>query len=233
MGMLETVAHAACLPVANIVAVEVRACLKKISNRLYACAVLRARRVSHVGIRIGAGHQYWTAGERELHNAHQGRISMDTVGDIEVSRISKIFEHLVTEGFRPELASETSVKVKYQGSSLYVDIDTKDTSFYSIVCAYIWEIDSPQELQAAYKVASNTSLSFKAAKAFVTANEKNVWMVMELLYPEVDQFLTTLVRGMDIVASGRRSFRDDMRKLMAGEDESVAVPPPAPSLLLN
>ena len=158
---------------------------------------------------------------------------MDTINDIEVSRISKIFEHLVTEGFRPELVSETSIKVKYQGSTLYVDIDTKDTSFFSIVCAYIWEIDSSQELLAAYKVASNTALSIQAAKAFVTSNEKNVWLVMELLCPDVDQFLPMLVRGMDIVASGRRSFRDDMLKLMSGDDESVPMASPAPALLLN
>ena len=158
---------------------------------------------------------------------------MGTVNDIEVSRISKIFEHLATEGFRPELASDTSVKVKFQGCTLFVDIDQKDTSFYSIVCAYIWEIESSQELLAAYKCASNTALSLKAAKAFVTQNEKNVWLVMEQFSPDVVQFLTVLVRGMDIVANGRRSFCDDMRKSMSVDDEPVTLAPSAPALLLN
>ena len=119
---------------------------------------------------------------------------MNTVNDSEVGRISKIFEHLVTEGFRPEMASETSVKVKYQGVTLYVDIAENDKSFYSIICAYIWEIESEQELLGAYKAASNTAMSMKVAKAFVTRDEKNVWVVMEQFFPEVEQFLPTVGR---------------------------------------
>ena len=157
---------------------------------------------------------------------------MNTVNDSEVSRISKIFEHLVTEGFRPEMASETSVKVKYQGVTLYVDIAENDKFFYSIICAYIWEIESEQELLSAYKAASNTAMSMKVAKAFVTRDEKNAWVVMEQFFPEVEQFLPTVVRGLDIVANSRRNFCDDMRKLMTTE-ESVTMATFAPSLLLN
>ena len=168
----------------------------------------------------------------ECASGQQRSHIVNAVNDIEVSRISKIFEHLVTEGFRPEMASETSVKVKYQGCTLYVDIDEKDKSFYSIVCAYIWEIESEQELLSAYKAASNTAMSMKATKAFVTRDEKNVWTVMEQLFSEVEQFLPTVVRGLDIVANSRKNFCDDMRKLMAN-DEAVTVAPSAPALLLN
>ena len=157
---------------------------------------------------------------------------MNTVNDIEASRISRIFEHLVTEGFRPEMASDTSVKVKYQGSTLYVDIDERDKSFYSIVCAYIWEIDSEQELHCAYKAASNTAMTMKVAKAFVTRNEKNVWIVLEQFFPDVEQFLPAAVRNLDIVANSRRNFCDYMRKLMSA-DEPIVVAPSAPALLLN
>ncbi len=157
---------------------------------------------------------------------------MNTINDVEVSRISKIFEHLVTEGFRPEMASDTSVKVKYQGTTLYVDIDEKDKSIYSIICAFIWEIDTEQELLNAYKATSNTAMTMKAAKAFVTRDEKNVWLLMELFFSDVNQFLPTVVRGMDIVVNSRRNFCDYMRKLMANE-EPVVVAPAATSQLLN
>ena len=157
---------------------------------------------------------------------------MNTANELEVSRISKIFELLVTEGFRPEMASETSVRVKYEGSTFHVDIDEKDKSFYSIVCAYIWEIESEQEILTAYKAASNTGMNMKVAKAFVTRDEKNVWVVMEQFFPEVEQFLPTVVRGLDLVANARRNFCEDMRKLITN-DEAVTVAPSAPALLLN
>ena len=128
-------------------------------------------------------------------------------------RIGKIFEFLSNEGFRPEKVSEDSIKLKYEGGTFWVDIDDDDKTFYRVIAANIWNIESPLELSWAYVASNNASRAFKVVKTFVTKDESDVWVTADQFESDVESFLPKLIRLLRIVEDERKTFGEKMREL--------------------
>ena len=144
---------------------------------------------------------------------------MNEVTDvIELGRADQILERLKTEGFRPERVSENSIRIRCEGRALWVDIDPNDETFFQVIAANIWLLESPQEIQSAMEAASHVGESLKVIKAYVTADRSNVWIEGSGFYKSTDDFLLSMIRLIEIVRVGITRFAEKMRSLKSSAE---------------
>lgn len=132
------------------------------------------------------------------------------------NRLSEIFEFLAKEGFRPVTKSKFCLEFKFEGITTLVNITSTYEQFYSVIVPYIWPIESAEELAWAYKAVNHLCTEKKLVKAFITPDEKYVWIAAESFYEDVSQFLLSLPRIMGMVYVGTTLFGDTMGQLKAG-----------------
>ena len=128
-------------------------------------------------------------------------------------RRDKIFDFLQVEGFRPEKVDENSIKLRYEGKTVWVDIDLEDETYYQIIAANIWSIESPEELSRAYVASSKATRSYKVAKTFVRQDETNIWTAADHFESDVQNLLPKLIRLIQIVNNQAKTFAEIMHEL--------------------
>ncbi len=134
------------------------------------------------------------------------------VNENEIRR-DKIFDFLQVEGFRPEKVDENSVKLRFEGKTVWVDIDLEDETYYQVIAANIWSIESPEELTRAYIAASKATRSYKVSKAFVKQDETNIWVAADQFESDVQNLLPKLIRLIQIVNNQAKTFAEIMHEL--------------------
>ena len=120
---------------------------------------------------------------------------------------------LTDEGYRPKLDDDGDIIFKAEGKPYYLQISADDLQFVRLAAYGVWTIESPAELEVAYRVTSAISARFKAAKAFV-AEDENVHVTLEVLVPSPEAFGGLFPRLLSILQSAARELGDDMRQQM-------------------
>ncbi len=143
-----------------------------------------------------------------------------------LQRMQQISNYLAEEGFRPEIVEDTSLKLKYEGRLFWVDIDDDDETFYRIVCANYWNIESPEELSWALLAANVSSRSYKFAKTYVNKANDNVWTAIDYFTKDLEAFLPSLPRMISIVKDSSDEFRKsmwDQKREAEAETKNVTI----------
>jgi hypothetical protein len=137
------------------------------------------------------------------------------------SRIAQIYEYLKSEGLSPVVDSPTSLLVKYEDRTYWVEVFEDDEQYYSIVVPNFWEIDNILSLLDAYKACSTISCKSKVAKAHINENSDNVWIRVSTYHETIDEFNAVVLRYLKAAKYARQHFRETMLKL---EDERNSGP---------
>lgn len=132
-----------------------------------------------------------------------------------MSNTKIVFERLSEDGFRPTLENDFSIKLKFEGAVFWVDLREDDDELYEVIAAFIWAIDSPEELANAYIAASEASRSTKVAYVYVTANKENVWVKSSMFYQDANNFANVLSRTLNATKLAKTKFIEVIRKLEA------------------
>ena len=132
---------------------------------------------------------------------------------IALGRMDLIQERLATEGFRPERVSDNSIRIRCEGKSVWVDLTPSDESFFQVIAANIWELESADEVQLAFEAANHVGDSLKVVKAYVTSDRSNVWVEGSGFYGSTEEFLELMVRIIDMVRVGVSRFSEKIREL--------------------
>lgn len=86
-------------------------------------------------------------------------------------KVHKFCEFLREEGYFPKLDDDGDITFKVAGHIYLVSLDD-DEQYLRIVFPNFWEVDSQDERQIVEKVALEVTAQVKAAKVFITKNDK-------------------------------------------------------------
>ena len=128
--------------------------------------------------------------------------------ELTINRVGIITEFLTTEGFRPELVDEDSVKFKYEGNWICVETSQRDVQFYTVTSAYLADLETTADREKAYEVACSISTDMKVIK-FGFAREKSRDLALaEGVYADVDSFVAVLPTLIRYVIGGSATFTE-------------------------
>lgn len=118
---------------------------------------------------------------------------------------------LAAEGYRPEIDSDGDVVFKREGKSYFIAVREDDPEFFQIVMPNIWEIENGTERAQVLVAADHSNSLSKVAKVHTLRD--NVWVSIELLLNEPEDFKPVFNRSMSAIDNGVANFVEKMREL--------------------
>jgi len=124
-------------------------------------------------------------------------------------------EHLIAEGFRPEVDFDGDIQFKVLGSSYFIIIDDNDLNFFQLYTGF-WLDDMAME--DAYDLVNFANRRSKVAKISLSAseNESNrliVSITAELLIDHPEDFVFVFNRALSLLANAKSIFQSQLAKL--------------------
>jgi hypothetical protein len=118
-------------------------------------------------------------------------------------------DHLAEEGYRPSVDEDGDVHFKHEGGHYYITHNS-DEGYLQVLFPNFWSIDSPEELQAAYRAVSVVNNGYKVVKFYVRADETNLHATAELFITSPHVAVLHLSRCLDVLTTAQRTFREEM-----------------------
>ena len=128
--------------------------------------------------------------------------------ELTINRVGTITEFLTTEGFRPEMVDEDSVKFKYEGNWIWVETSPRDTNFYSVTSAYLANINTTADLERSRELACSISTDKKVIKFGYSPDKSKVLVLAEGVYADVDSFIAVLPTLIGFVIGGTATYTE-------------------------
>jgi len=124
-------------------------------------------------------------------------------------------EHLITEGFRPEIDDDGDIQFKVLGSNYFIIIDDVDLNFFQLYTGF-WLDDMTME--EAYDMVNYANRRSKVAKISLSASEDEpdrliVSITAELLVDHPEDFVFVFNRAISLLANAKSIFQGQLAKL--------------------
>ena len=125
------------------------------------------------------------------------------------------FEHLVSEGFRPEIDEDGDVQFKVLGSNYFIIIDESDLNFFQVYTGF-WLDD--MMIEDAYDLVNFANRRSKVAKISLSISEFEperliVSITAELLVDHPEDFVFVFNRALSLLANAKSIFQAQLAKL--------------------
>jgi len=125
------------------------------------------------------------------------------------------FEHLIAEGFRPEIDEDGDILFKVLGSNYFIIIDESDLSFFQVYTGF-WLDDMMME--DAYDLVNFANRRSKVAKISLSTSEFEperliVSITAELLVDHPEDFVFVFNRAISLLANAKSIFQAQLAKL--------------------
>jgi hypothetical protein len=132
-------------------------------------------------------------------------------GDLDKKTIQKMYmDFLAEEGYRPEIDADGDVQFKSEGKTYFMSVNDDDPTFFRLVLANIWPIESEVERTQVFIAVDHSNAQTKVAKAFLVKDD--VWVGIELFLPEATDFKDVFDRSMSALGSGVDFFVGKMQE---------------------
>jgi len=124
-------------------------------------------------------------------------------------------EHLVSEGFRPEIDYDGDIQFKVLGSNYFIIIDDADLKFFQLYTGF-WLDDMAME--DAYDLVNFANRRSKVAKISLSVSEDEpdrliVSITAELLIDHPEDFVFVFNRALSLLANAKSIFQSQLAKL--------------------
>ena len=124
-------------------------------------------------------------------------------------------EHLISEGFRPEVDYDGDIQFKVLGSSYFIIIDTVDHNFFQLYTGF-W-LDN-MAMEDAYDLVNFANRRSKVAKISLSTTEDEpdrliVSITAELLISHPEDFVFVFNRALSLLANAKSIFQSQLAKL--------------------
>lgn len=117
--------------------------------------------------------------------------------------------YLALNGYSPSVDSDGDITFKYEGKTLFIEVNESDEAYFRVGLPNIWTVDSDAERLQVLTACNNVTASTKVVKAYVTSGN-NVWISMELFLPEQGDFGKVLQRGLVAMNAALDGFLENM-----------------------
>lgn len=134
---------------------------------------------------------------------------------------NKYVEFIKDEGYKIEDSptrdndNDIRVVVKFEGASIIMYFDCKDTHFVRIILPNFYSLDDIQEKRNALIAIDKVAKTCKVAKVHTTTEQTNVYALVEFLENEngtaIDQ--NTLIRYLSMAKNAASTFATQMKAL--------------------
>ena len=124
-------------------------------------------------------------------------------------------EHLISEGFRPEVDNDGDIQFKVLGSNYFIIIDDVDLNFFQLYTGF-WLDDMAME--DAYDLVNFANRRSKVAKISLSASEDEperliVSITAELLVDHPADFVFVFNRALSLLTNAKNIFQSQLAKL--------------------
>ncbi len=119
-------------------------------------------------------------------------------------------KYLTDEGYRPKLDDDGDVLFKHEGGSYYLIAQADDPTFLQIFYPNFWKLEKPEDLEKAYRSASEVSRATKVTKVYVNGNKENVSASVELYIQKQEDLQHFLARALAAIRHAVREFDKNM-----------------------
>lgn len=124
-----------------------------------------------------------------------------------------VFETLSDEGFRPKWTDQGDLTFKYHGKRVFIEWYDDDDTYTLILVPNFWPIESAEELQQAFRAASQINHQCKLVKLTIV-EELNVWASVDFVSSPADSVdAGLLTRRLHMVIQGVEEFCTEMSRL--------------------
>ena len=120
-------------------------------------------------------------------------------------------DYLEEEGYKPELDSDGDVQFKAEGKTYFINVVEDDPSYFRVVLANIWPIESEDERAQCLIAVDYSNAKAKVTKTYLVKD--NIWVGIELFLPEASDFKDIFRRSMSALNNGVTHFVTKMREL--------------------
>ena len=127
-----------------------------------------------------------------------------------MTRTDLYMEYLTEEGFRPKVDDEGDVIFKSEGKTYVLFGTAGDEQLFRLGALWIWPIESEEERQRALAAAADATCTLKVAKVYPVND--NIWVTVELLFEQPEQFRGVFLRALSLVQAGVTRFTEQMRR---------------------
>jgi hypothetical protein len=132
-------------------------------------------------------------------------------GDLDKKAIQEMYmDFLAKEGYRPEIDADGDVQFKSEGKTYFMSVNDDDPTFFRLVLANIWPIESEVERTQVYIAVDHSNAQTKVAKAFTVKDD--VWVGIELFLADPAEFKPLFDRSMSALGSGVDFFVGKMQE---------------------
>lgn len=129
----------------------------------------------------------------------------------EKAAVQKLYmDFLVEEGYRPEIDADGDVQFKSEGKTYFINVVEDDPTYFRIVLANIWPIESPEERIKCLIAVDHSNAKSKVTKSYLVKD--NVWVGIEIFLPERKDFREVFQRCMGALSNGVTHFVNKMRE---------------------
>ncbi|MEO8589186.1 MAG: hypothetical protein ABI432_07455 [Flavobacteriales bacterium] len=119
-------------------------------------------------------------------------------------------DYLDGEGYKPEIDSDGDVQFKAEGKTYFINVLEDDPTYFRVVLANIWPIESEEERQQVLVAVDYSNAKAKVTKSYMVKD--NVWVGIELFLPKAEDFEAVFARSMSALSNGTTHFVTRMRE---------------------
>lgn len=139
-----------------------------------------------------------------------GTLFAQPSGEWTNERLQKMYvTFLEKDGYSPEVDKDGDVQFTHDDLHYFIDVDSNDPSYFAIMLANIWEIESLEERGKILEVCNSISRSDKAVKGQIVGD--NVWITCEIFLPEPDDFDQVFNRMMSAIETSIETFKEGVQ----------------------
>lgn len=117
--------------------------------------------------------------------------------------------YLKREGFQPEIDSDGDVRFKSEGFTYFIQVNEDDVSYFRLVLANIWPIESEEERIEVAFACDYANAEVKVCKVHMVSD--NVWISFEAFLPDPKDFKAIFKRAMNTIDLAKDKYVDRMR----------------------
>ena len=123
-------------------------------------------------------------------------------------------DFLKDEGYKPEVDSDGDVLFKSEGKSYFINVVEDDPTYFRVVLANIWPIESEEERVQCLVAVDHSNNRSKVTKSYIVKD--NIWVGVEVFLAEPEDFKKIFARCMSAVNNGVALFASRMREQQSG-----------------
>ena len=125
-------------------------------------------------------------------------------------------DYLEKEGYKPEIDSDGDVQFKSEGKTYFINVLEDDPTYFRVVLANIWPIESEEERQQVLVAVDYSNAKAKVTKSYMVKD--NVWVGIEVFLPKAEDFEAIFARCMSALNNGTAHFVTRMREQQKKEE---------------